>query len=88
VSEAWVHESLNVHSRLPAQGGQACYGYYWWIYPDMYEAWGGAGQRIAIFPKLDIVAVMTADIADDAPVASFPSEIYRYIASSVQMTSR
>ena len=82
----WVHASLQSHTKIEISGGFADYGYYWWIYPDlgMYEAWGGAGQRIGIFPKLNIVTVMTADIPDDAPVSLFSSEIYRYIIEAAK----
>ncbi len=86
VSADWVHASLQSHTQIPLSQGFAEYGYFWWIYPKlgMYEAWGGAGQRVAIFPKLDIITVMTSDIPDDAPVTTFSSEIYRYIIEAAK----
>lgn len=86
VSADWVHQSLQSHTQIRISAGLAGYGYYWWIYTQrgMYEAWGGAGQRIAVFPKLGIVTVMTSDISDDAPVTSFSSEIYRYIVEAAK----
>jgi len=89
VPSEWVRTSLQRHTGIQISAGIADYGYYWWLYPKlgMSEAWGGAGQRIAIFRDLDLVTVMTADIADDAPVTSFSTEIYRRIVSSVKARS-
>lgn len=86
VSADWVYKSLQSHTKMQITGGLVDYGYYWWIYPQLglYEAWGGAGQRIAIFPELDIVTVMTSNIPDDAPVTPFSSEIYRQIIEAVK----
>jgi len=81
VPAEWVHASLERHTGIQTSAGFVDYGYYWWLYPQlgMSEAWGGAGQRIAIFRNLDMVTVMTADISDDAPVTAFRSEIYKRI---------
>jgi CubicO group peptidase (beta-lactamase class C family) len=89
VPAEWVQVSLQRHTGIQISAGIADYGYYWWLYPKlgMSEAWGGAGQRIAIFRDLDLVIVMTADISDDAPVTSFSTEIYRRIVSSVKARS-
>jgi CubicO group peptidase (beta-lactamase class C family) len=86
VSADWVRKSLQSHTRIQIAGGFADYGYYWWIYPELglYEAWGGAGQRIAIFPELGIVTAMTSDIPDDAPVTPFSSAIYHYIVEAAK----
>jgi CubicO group peptidase (beta-lactamase class C family) len=85
LSADWVRASLQSHSKIAIAGGYADYGYYWWIYPGLglYEAWGGAGQRIGIFPDLNIVTVMTSDIPDDAPVTAFSSTIYHAIIAAV-----
>jgi CubicO group peptidase (beta-lactamase class C family) len=81
VPAEWVHASLERHTGIQTSAGLVDYGYYWWLYPKlgMSEAWGGAGQRIAIFRDLDMVTVMTADISDDAPATAFSSEIYKRI---------
>jgi len=81
VPAEWVRTSLQRHTGIQTSAGLVDYGYYWWLYPQlgMSEAWGGAGQRIAIFRNLDMVTVMTADISDDAPVTAFSSEIYKRI---------
>jgi CubicO group peptidase (beta-lactamase class C family) len=50
----------------------------------LYEAWGGAGQRIGIFPDLNIVTVMTSNIPDDAPVTALSSAIYHAILAAVK----
>lgn len=69
VSSEWVEQSWTPHTRMPTIGGAAGYGYYWWIYPraDLYEAWGGAGQRVAVLPAIDTVVVATANNPDDFP---------------------
>jgi CubicO group peptidase (beta-lactamase class C family) len=89
VSPEWVHTSLQRHTGIRISAGTADYGYYWWLYPKLgiSEAWGGGGQRIAIFHDLDLVTVMTAYIADDAPVTPFSSEIYRRILRAVRRPS-
>jgi CubicO group peptidase (beta-lactamase class C family) len=86
VSADWVRASLQGHTKIQISQGFAEYGYFWWIYPelDLYEAWGGAGQRIGIFPTLGIVTVMTSDIPDDTPVTSFSSQIYQYIVKAAK----
>ncbi len=81
ISANWVQASVQSHTKMPITDGYADYGYYWWVYPDlgMYEAWGGAGQRIAVFPELNIITVITSDNPEDAPVTSFSTEIYHSI---------
>jgi CubicO group peptidase (beta-lactamase class C family) len=86
ISADWVQESVRSHTKISITAGSVDYGYYWWIYPKlgMYEAWGGAGQRIAVFPELNIVTVITSDNPDDAPVTSFSTEIYRSIIGAAK----
>jgi CubicO group peptidase (beta-lactamase class C family) len=86
VPAEWVRASLQRNTGIQTSAGLVDYGYYWWLYPQlgMSEAWGGAGQRIAIFRDLDLVTVMTGDISDDAPVTSFSTEIYRRIMKSAK----
>lgn len=85
VSPGWVDASVQSHTRMPTTGGPADYGYYWWVYPErgLYEAWGGAGQRIGVFPAHSLAVVMTADIGDDVPRSPFAAAIYRSICESV-----
>ncbi len=86
ISADWVQKSIQSHTKMPIAGGYADYGYYWWVYPDlgMYEAWGAAGQRIAVFPELNIVTVITANDPNDAPVTAFSREIYHYILKAAK----
>jgi CubicO group peptidase (beta-lactamase class C family) len=89
VPAEWVRASLERHTGIQTSAGLVDYGYYWWLYPKlgMSEAWGGAGQRIAIFRDLDMVTVMTADISDDAPATAFSSEIYKRILRAARAYS-
>jgi CubicO group peptidase (beta-lactamase class C family) len=89
VPAEWVRASLQRHTEIQTSAGLMDYGYYWWLYPQlgMSEAWGGAGQRIAIFRNLDMVTVMTADISDDAPVTAFSSELYKRILRAMRAQS-
>jgi CubicO group peptidase (beta-lactamase class C family) len=86
VSADWVRASLQSRTKIAIAGGYADYGYYWWIYPELglYEAWGGSGQRIGIFPELGIVTVITSNNPEDAPVTAFSSEIFRYITEAAK----
>jgi len=89
VSVEWVRKSLERHTGIVISKGIADYGYFWWLYPKlgMFEAWGGAGQRIAIFRDLDLVVAMTANFSDDAPVSSFSHEVYRRIVNAAKSRS-
>lgn len=89
ISSDWVDLSFQSHTRIQTAGGFADYGYYWWIYPErgLYEAWGGQGQRIGVFPDLNIVTVMTSDIPDDTPISPFFSSMYDYIVESAKSSS-
>jgi CubicO group peptidase (beta-lactamase class C family) len=80
LSVGWVKKSFTVQTQMPTKGGAAGYGYYWWLYPErkLFEAWGGAGQRIGVFPEHDLVVVMTAAIGDDFPRSPFAAKIYDY----------
>jgi CubicO group peptidase (beta-lactamase class C family) len=63
LSEEWVRESTRQHVRVPLGG----YGYQWWLRTyysggkavDAYAAMGWGGQRIMVFPSLDMVVVFT-----------------------------
>jgi CubicO group peptidase (beta-lactamase class C family) len=60
VPAAWVRESTSTQIAIP--GGYA-YGYLWWINTGRHKgflAQGYAGQMVAVFPRLDLVLVMTA----------------------------
>jgi CubicO group peptidase (beta-lactamase class C family) len=80
LSENWVQKSLVAHTQMPTAGGAANYGYYWWLYPEreLFEAWGGAGQRIGVFPAPGVVVVMTGNIGDDIPRSPFAAKVYDY----------
>ena len=85
----WVERALTAHVKMPARGGAAGYGYYWWLYPErkLFEAWGGAGQRIGVFRDLGLVVVMTADIPDDIPRSPFAARLYDAVRESVKVVS-
>jgi len=76
LSEEWIEESTLGHVSLSGTEG---YGYQWWLQTyqvrsksvDAYQAKGWGGQRIVVFPSLDMVVVFTGgnylghDPADD-----------------------
>jgi CubicO group peptidase (beta-lactamase class C family) len=86
VDRDWVKRSLTGQVKMPTRGGPADYGYYWWLYPErnLSEAWGGAGQRIALFRDLGLVIVMTADIANDFPRSPSAARLYDAIRQSAK----
>jgi len=71
VSEKWIEEStqayISVTPSLWAKGNGDKYGYHWWLRTEqidstpvtsfMRSGWGG--QRIGVFPDLDMVVVLT-----------------------------
>lgn len=63
VPEAWVRESTRTHATV----GDTAYGYLWWLpylnvpggRHDAIAAQGNGGQEIYLWPKLDLVVVLT-----------------------------
>ncbi len=86
VERAWVEKSLTAQVKMPTSGGPADYGYYWWLYPDrgLFEAWGGAGQRIGVLRDLGLVVVITADLPNDIPRSPFAARLYETFRQSVK----
>jgi CubicO group peptidase (beta-lactamase class C family) len=86
LDRAWIEKSLSPHVQMPAKGGPVAYGYYWWLYPErqVAEAWGGAGQRIALIRDLNCVVVMTADDPADYPRSPLAQRIYDVVRESVK----
>jgi len=86
LDRGWVEKSLTAHVKMPTAGGPAGYGYYWWLYPEreLFEAWGGAGQRIGVLRDIGLVVVMTADIPNDIPRSPFAARLYDIIRESVK----
>jgi CubicO group peptidase (beta-lactamase class C family) len=86
VDTKWVESSLTTHVKMPTSGGPADYGLYWWLYPDrkLFEAWGGAGQRIGVFRDLGIVVVITADMPQDIPRSPLAGQVYDLVRQSVK----
>jgi len=86
----WVEKSLSPHGKMPAKGGPVEYGYYWWLYPErnVVEAWGGAGQRIAIIRDLKVVVVITADDPADYPRSPLAGHLYDLIRASAKSAVR
>lgn len=65
VPEAWVRKSTEAHARID---DETEYGYLWWLktfksreagYPAYYMS-GNGGNKIAVFPALDLVVVLTS----------------------------
>jgi CubicO group peptidase (beta-lactamase class C family) len=52
----WVAEASHAHVSEPQFG----YGYFWWIYPDRFEAEGIFGQAVAIFPHDHLVVAINS----------------------------
>ncbi len=85
VSADWVYDAT--HSDIPANS-MTNYAYQWWVYNDygFYAATGHYEQKIYIAPYEDVVAVFTANIADDQP---HPTDRFMisYILPAVQGTT-
>jgi len=65
VSERWVRESTRPHARIDEKNE---YGYLWWLRTFVpgdktsaaYYMTGNGGNKVAVFPELGLVAVITA----------------------------
>jgi len=65
VSEAWVTSSTTPHVQID---GQTKYGYLWWLkdFQVGQRSWfayymsGNGGNKVAVFPQLDMVVVLTS----------------------------
>jgi CubicO group peptidase (beta-lactamase class C family) len=86
----WIERSLSAHGNMPAKGGPVPYGYYWWLYPDRHvaEAWGGAGQRIAVIRDVKVTVVMTSDDRDDFPRSPLAARVYDLVRASVKSSEQ
>ena len=65
VPESWVKSSIQPHVQIDEQ---TKYGYLWWLkdfkagdrsYPAYFMS-GNGGNKVAVFPSLDMVAVITS----------------------------
>ena len=67
VPAAWVRQSTRAHVRVDRG---IAYGYDWWITADPapgFAALGYGGQALFVFPRLDLVVVVTAASDDERP---------------------
>ena len=87
VSQEWVEVSTQAHA-TPRWGGG--YGYQWWLATydfgsgttDAFHAAGWGGQRIIVFPELDMVVVFTGgNYVDDDPADEI---VTRFVLPAVQ----
>ena len=62
VPRAWIEQSTRPHARVDDEHG---YGYLWWLrsYDGVasYAMSGAGGSRVAVFPELETVVVVTAE---------------------------
>jgi CubicO group peptidase (beta-lactamase class C family) len=66
ISSVWIEEATRAHTQLFPMW-MTGYGYQWWLYRfkcenvtiDAYAADGWGGQRILVFPTLDLIVVFT-----------------------------
>lgn len=77
IPEEWVIESTTTQVEGSSFGAEIKYGYLWWLdienplftYIDddnRFLAMGARGQRIFVYPELDVVVVITADQKDES----------------------
>jgi CubicO group peptidase (beta-lactamase class C family) len=87
ISEGWVEEATRAHHELDVRHGDPLdgYGYQWWTGTSgFFTARGRGGQFIAVFPKLDLVLVMTAEIGDEAGMQNVGTLLTKYILPSAK----
>jgi len=84
VSTDWIRAATARQTMMPSVQ-LTDYGYFWWLYPDQgrIEAWGGSGQRIAVFPHADLVIVITSTSDDDTPRSAIADAIYTQVLDAI-----
>ncbi len=95
ISTRWVEESTRYHvdqrhEQTGSQPHQDGYGFQWWIWRaknslfDHYFASGNGGQKIYVFPRINMVVVFTGSHYNRAIGHRQPTEILdRYLVSAV-----
>lgn len=80
ISENWVNTSRTNYNYIAEAFN---YGYLWWLYPqyDSYSAEGFLGQIIHVFPKYDLIAVVTSSLFSTHTL--IPTLISNYILPSL-----
>lgn len=83
ISERWIQRSLSKHSWVDQT---YWYGYQWWIrnFGDekVYKLWGYGGQLGYLFPKHDVIVILTNDTSRDYEEMDGDLFISRYIIPS------
>lgn len=72
ISRDWIQKSSSEQIRL--QNGEESYGYKWWIPNELeglYEGRGRGNQRLVVYPKEQLVVIMTGTGFDPGQVGSF-----------------
>jgi CubicO group peptidase (beta-lactamase class C family) len=89
VSEQWIDESVRPHVQVD---DETEYGYLWWLknfeangkkYTG-YMMLGNGGNKVAIFPQLDVVTVITSTNYSTKGMHEQTDEILRKILSSIE----
>ncbi len=64
---------------------EAGYGYHWWTAPELgcYFALGVGGQFVGVFPELDMVVVVTANIDEVIMMERYYTIVEQYILESI-----
>ena len=78
ISKEWVKKSSSEQVRL--ENGEESYGYKWWIpnqLEGLYEGRGRGDQRLVVYPKENLVVVMTGTGFD-------PGEVGGYIINALK----
>ncbi len=78
ISKKWIQKSSIEQIRL--QNGEESYGYKWWIPNELeglYEGRGRGNQRLVVYPKENLVVVMTGTGFD-------PGSIGGYIINAIE----
>jgi CubicO group peptidase (beta-lactamase class C family) len=60
------------------------YGYQWWVGPSWYYASGYGGQRLYVFPSLDLMVVTTAGMGGLDPSGVVGTLLIRYVLPAIE----
>ncbi len=69
IPEWWTKEATRTHVELHGRPNETGYGYFFWMYADIFHMYGMYGQIVAYYPRYDAVVVCLDSVIDDTTLS-------------------